>query len=305
MKVLVLLNAVAGPGAKPDRTAEVQAAFIQHGVDATLSIVSGPDIAQAARTARDARHAQTGAAYDALVVAGGDGSISAAAGQLAGNDFPLGILPFGTLNHFARDLGLPLELDAAVAVIAAQKIRRVDVAQLNGRVFVNNSSVGLYPFMVASRNAGQRRFGLSKLAATLPALARTLLGASWHNLDIAMAGQKRRVRTPCVFVGNNAYATDIATFGQRAKLDSGQLCVFVVCGQTRLGLLLLPFKIALHLANRDRDVESFSVADLEILSRRPYLRVSLDGEIATVPTPLRYSSRPRALCVLAPLPAAS
>ena len=300
MKVLVLLNKVAGAGGKSDQHAEVLAAFGHYGVDATVSLVSGPDIAPAARAARDARLSQAGAGYDALVVAGGDGSISAAAGQLAGTDLPLGILPFGTLNHFARDLGLPLELDAAAAAIAARKIRRVDVAQVNGRVFVNNSSIGLYPFMVASRNAEQRRLGLSKLAATLPALARTLLGASWHNLDIVMAGEKRRARTPCVFVGNNSYATDMTAFGQRAKLDSGRLCVFVVRGQTRLGLLLLPFKIALHLADRDRDVESFSVANLEIFSRRPYVQVALDGEIATLPTPLRYQSWQRALRVLAP-----
>ena len=305
MNVLVLLNCSAGSGtdAKAERGAQVQQAFARHGVDATINIVAGPQIAQAARKFRAMHPPGAGAGHDALVVAGGDGSISAAAAELAGSDLPLGILAFGTLNHFAKDLGLPLDLDAAVQVIAAQQTRRIDVGRLNDRVFVNNSSVGLYPFMVASRNDGQRRFGLSKLAATLPALARTLLGASWHRLDIVLAGERQRVRTPCVFVGNNRYATDIATFGTRDRLDSGQLCVFVVRGQTRLGLLLLPFRIALHLADRSRDVETFSAAGVEIFSRRKHLHVSLDGEIAAMQTPLRYACQPGALCVLAPPPA--
>ena len=86
-----------------------------------------------------------------LIVGGGDGTISAAAGALAGTGTALGILPLGTLNHFARDLGIPLDLDEAALTIARGKERRVDVAEMNGRTFINNSAVGLYPLMVIDR----------------------------------------------------------------------------------------------------------------------------------------------------------
>ncbi len=300
MKVLVLLNAAAGTADKADDPeAMVREAFAGHGVEATLRALPGPEIAAAARAFVTSRSA------DAVVAAGGDGTISAVAGALAGSDVPLGIVAMGTLNHFARDLGLPLEVKQAAAVIAAGRTRQVDVAELNGRVFVNNSSVGLYPFMVARRTE-QQRHGLGKALATLPATLQTLLGASWHRLGIAAAGERKAVRTPCIFVGNNAYETGLADFGSRKSLERGELDVQVIKQQTRLGLLLLPFKIALGLADPARDVQAFRCAELELTSRSPRLRVSLDGEIATLSSPLRYRSRPGALRVLAePRPAAA
>ena len=105
---------------------------------------------------------------EALAVAGGDGTISVAVGVLAGTGIPLGLLPMGTLNHFAKDLGLPLEVDAAAGIIAAGRTRTVDVAELNGRVFVNNSSVSLYPFMVERRDAHQHRNRVGKCLQLYP-----------------------------------------------------------------------------------------------------------------------------------------
>ena len=306
MKVLVLLNSGAGAGAAKgaSRAAEIHEAFALHGIEAKISITAGNEISSAAREALDMRQSGAGKAYDALVVAGGDGSISAAAAVLAGSDFPLAILPLGTLNHFARDLGLPLDLAGAVEAIAAQNIRKVDVGELNGRVFVNNSSIGLYPFMVASRNAGQAKFGLSKMLATIPALAQTLTRAAWRQLDISFSGQRQRLRTPCIFVGNNTYETGVDRFGMRNRLDGGILSVFIVRQQTRLGLMLLPFKIALNLANRTRDIDTFNASEFEIFSRRAKVRVAMDGELATFRSPLRYRIRPGALCVVGPLPVA-
>lgn len=301
MKILVLVNSAAGSVAgSEDIVARVQAAFVQHGADATVRALTGPAIADAAREFVATWSSKAGE-ESALAVAGGDGTISAAAGVLAGTEVPLGILPLGTLNHFAKDLGLPLELEAAAGVIAAGHTRQIDVAEVNGRVFVNNSSIGLYPFMVARRNAFQRLRGVGKLLATIPALLQTLRGASWHRLEIAAAGHRMRVRTPCIFVGNNPYQVDLTAFGSRARLDTGELDIRVIRQQSRLGVLLLPFKIALGWVHPERDVQTFHDADLEIASRRHRrrpLRVSLDGEIMRMETPLRYHSRPAALRVL-------
>src|SRR5687767_9480857 len=139
MNVIVLTNPAAG--AKADAIHELERALADAGVSAEIKQVPGDQIANAARDAMKQN-------VDALVAAGGDGTWSALAGALAGSDMPLGILPTGTLNHFAKDLGLPLDLAAAARVIAERNIRRVDVADLNGRVFINNSSIGIYPHIV-------------------------------------------------------------------------------------------------------------------------------------------------------------
>lgn len=293
--MVVLLNASAGTADKAqDPEAILRDAFAGCGVEARIEALRGPEIAQAARAFVKSPSA------DALVVAGGDGTISAVAGAVAGSDVSLGIVAMGTLNHFARDLGLPLEPGPAAAVIAAGRTRKVDVAELNGRVFVNNSSVGLYPFMVARRDEHRRAHGVGKLLATVPALFETLRGAAWHRLGIAAAGERKAVRTPCLFVGNNAYETGLAGFGHRKSLDRGELDVHVIEQQTRLGLLLLPFKIAFNRVDPARDVQVFQCAELEITSHAARARVSLDGEIDTLDLPLRYRSRPGALTVFAP-----
>lgn len=296
MKILVLLNAAAGSAGQSspaDLSARIQEGFAKHGVEATIKAVRGPELAATAKAAR------RDSGLDAVVAAGGDGTISAAAAALSGGDLPLGILPLGTLNHFAKDLGLPLDLESAIAVIAEGNVRRVDLGEVNGRIFVNNSSVGLYPFMVARRNVEQQRSGLSKATATLSAALRALLQAPWRTLGIAAAGSRKRVRTPCVFIGNNPYHVGLTAFGTRQSLDSGELCVHVVRRQTRVGILLLPLKVALGLADPVRDVETFSAVDVEITSRKRHMRVSLDGEITALQTPLRYRSLPGALGVLA------
>jgi diacylglycerol kinase family enzyme len=293
------MNSAAGSVKGADDSARsVADAFARQGMKATIRQLPGPLIAAAAREFVDLHSSRQERPDEALAVAGGDGTISAVAGVVAGTGIPLGILPLGTLNHFAKDLGLPLEVDAAVGIIASGRSRTVDVAELNGRVFVNNSSVGIYPFMVERRNAHQQRHGIGKVLATLPALLDTLRGASWHRLYISAAGKRQRIRTPCVFVGNNSYEVDLKALGTRTRLDGGELDVHVVRQQSRLGVLLLPIKIALGIVDPRRDVQTFRSAELEIVSRhRGSLRVSLDGEVVRMETPLRYRSRPDALRV--------
>src|SRR6266496_2220844 len=104
-----------------------------------------------------------------LVVGGGDGTIAAAASALVGTKTALCILPLGTLNHFARDLGIPPDADDAAKLIARRTERRVDVAQMNGRTFINNSAIGLYPLMLVDRDLQRKRLGRSKRLAMIVA----------------------------------------------------------------------------------------------------------------------------------------
>src|SRR5438105_40244 len=140
-----------------------------------------------------------------LIIGGGDGTIAAAASALAGTGTALGILPLGTLNHFARDLGIPTELDGAAKVIVGGTGRRVDVAQMNDSIFINNSAIGLYPLIVVARDLQRRRLGRSKRLAMLVASLRTLARFNHQRLTLTVNDEKARVDTPLLFVGNNNY----------------------------------------------------------------------------------------------------
>src|SRR5688572_12855412 len=149
MNLIVLLNAKAGSvtsTALREEAERVRQAFLGHGVDVHVRPVAGFQLA------KEAKHAAT-AGVDAVVAAGGDGTISSIAGVLAGGKVPLGVLPLGTLNHFAKDLGIPLDLSAAAKVILEGHVREVDVAEVNGHVFINNSSIGIYPQVVRDRDS--------------------------------------------------------------------------------------------------------------------------------------------------------
>ena len=303
MRVFVLLNHTAKSDEhvpEDQGRRNVEDAFARRGISAIIKSVKGSEIAKEVQSYLTNQSADPSKKYDVLVVGGGDGTIGAAAGELVGKSEPFGILPLGTLNHFAKDLGIPVELDLAVDVILRGKSRRVDAGELNGQIFVNNSSVGLYPFMVANRIAEQRRWGIGKLAASIPAVVRTLWKGTWRRFTIRFANRELTLRSPCVFVGNNSYDLSLGRFGSRHSLDQGELCVFVVKKQTRLALLLLPFRVALNLTDRTRDIDVFKMDAVEITSRSGLLQVSLDGEVRTIETPLRYAIKKGALCVLVP-----
>ncbi|MEA2933393.1 MAG: hypothetical protein QOD74_39, partial [Variibacter sp.] len=165
MRVAVLLNAGAGAlrNGKTEQSLELlKTALRDRGVSANFESCAGEELRSAAERALQA--ARTGK-IDAVVVGGGDGSIRTVASVFAGTDVPLGVLPLGTLNHFAKDLGIPTDPQAAAEVIAAGKTRNVDTAQVNGLTFVNNSSIGIYPYLVIDRERRQARHGYSKWVA--------------------------------------------------------------------------------------------------------------------------------------------
>jgi YegS/Rv2252/BmrU family lipid kinase len=235
-----------------------------------------------------------------VVVGGGDGTVSAAASALIGTETKLGILPLGTLNHFARDLGLPLKLDEAAAVIAAGKERLVDVGEMNGRIFINNSAVGLYPLMVIDRDLQRQRLGRSKRLAMIVAAMRTLARFNHQRLTLTVNDEKERVDTPLLFVGNNEYRIDLGAPGQRESMDDGTLSVFVMRKKTRRGFLAATARALLGRTREDDMVRISGVSRLRVGSRRSHLTVSLDGEVVTASPPLDYRVRRHALRVIAP-----
>ena len=235
-----------------------------------------------------------------LIVGGGDGTVGAAACALAGTETQLGILPLGTLNHFARDLGIPADLEEAAKLIAGGKERRVDVAEMNGHIFINNSAIGLYPLMVVDRDQQRKQLGRSKRLAMAVASLRTLARFKHHRLTLTVNDHKAQIDTPLLFVGNNDYRIELPAAGERKSLEDGELCVMVMRKKTRLGFIGAGVRALFNRSRPDDMVRLEKVERLRVSSRRPQLAVSLDGEVVRVPPPLDYKIRKKALRVVAP-----
>ena len=295
-RTAVLINRQGGTAAGDPQIADKVAAALQAaGIDADLELIGGGQSEVRCRAL-----AERG---DPLViVGGGDGTISAAAAALAGTETRLGILPLGTLNHFARDLGLPLDVDEAAAVIASGTERQVDVGEMNGRIFINNSAIGLYPLMIVDRDAQRRRLGRSKGLAMIVASLRTLARFNHRRLTLTINDERRaRIDTPLLFVGNNDYRLDLGAPGQRESLDDGELCVLVMRKKTRRGLIAASIRALFGRSRPDDMVRIDGVERLRVGSHRSHLAVSLDGEVVREAPPLDYRIRKRALRVIAPV----
>jgi len=274
-----------------DRVAEL---FREHGTRAETVVVGhGSDLVPIAR-----RYAESGCRI--IVAAGGDGTVSAVASALVGTQAALGILPLGTLNHFAKDIGIPLDLDAAVESIISGKERLVDVGEVNGRIFVNNSSIGLYPAIVQERSEHQRR-GASKWFAFARALYTVMRRMPHFHASVHADGKyDSSDRTPFIFVGNNPYETTGLDIGERRRLDTGKLWVCRAPGAERLALIGMAIR-ALFGRTTPGELKLIDAEELWVQTRRNRrLKVANDGEVLTMTSPLHYRIRPKALRVIVP-----
>jgi diacylglycerol kinase family enzyme len=294
MRAEVLINVAAGLRAREmdEECRRIRDGLAARGTEAVIRKVEGPGLTGAARAA-----AAGGA--DVVVMAGGDGTASAGAAALAGGECPMGIIPLGTLNHFARDLGIPEDLDDAVAVAASGTVRRVDVGEANGRVFVNNASMGLYPIAVAEREARQEE-GARKWPAMAKAAAAAFRRFPVLRVTLHVAAAAVPVTTPLVFIGNNRYDMKLLSLGKRETLDAGELWLYVARHRGRLGFLGLTLRAILGRLDQARDFVGYAAQELAIEDRRRVIPVAFDGELCEVESPLRCRVRPRALPVRVP-----
>lgn len=309
-RVVVLLNQSAGrlrggawlgAGDSPQLACEnirqfLVAPLAAAGVEVDLRVGDGNELVRLARRAM-AEHRQQ-PCLRAVVAGGGDGTLNAVASILAGSNVPMGVLPLGTFNHFARDLGIPDRLEAAVRVILAGRSRRVDVGEVNGRIFLNNSSLGLYPQLVHRREEEQHR-GLSKGHALLRALLYVFRRSPLLHVRLKVDGREFRCKSPVVFVGNNRYEREGMRIGRRPLLDEGRLSLHVVRDGGRAGILRLGWEALLGRLDHNGRLETLTAREIWVESRRPRLRVSWDGEVGLLKTPLLYRIHPLALRVLA------
>jgi diacylglycerol kinase family enzyme len=233
--------------------------------------------------------------HDTLVVGGGDGSVSYAAQRLAGTDKVLGVVPLGTLNLLARDIGMPASLDASLPALTAAAPCAVDLGLLNGRPFHTLSGVGFFSQMARAREETRDIPGkpLRTAAAALRALSRT----GRFTLDIVVDGRPRQIDSCAVLVTVNCFVADA---WRRECLDAGTLEVHIaedlgVFARLKAGAALLAGDW-----RTNPGIHSFRAQRVSIATWRQRTWVSTDGELMRERVPLRYAVKPRALRLLVP-----
>jgi diacylglycerol kinase family enzyme len=273
--------------------------FAEAGVQAEVRLVEGPQLSAAA-----ARAASEG--VDAVVAAGGDGTVNAVAAGVIGTAAAFGVLPLGTLNHFAKDSHVPMAIADAIATIARGETRRVDVGEVNGRIFLNNSSIGLYPHVVRERDAIRERLGAGKWTAMFLAVVKLmrrfpLMRVRVHTDNACVCP----TLTPFVFVGNNEYQMNALHMGARSRLDGGVLSLYMAHVKSRWGMIRLALAALLNRLKQTAPFTTHNTGELRVETRKRRVRVSVDGEVIHLRPPLLYRTLPAALRVLAPTPEAA
>jgi diacylglycerol kinase family enzyme len=290
----VILNRRSGTLDKHALAGRIQSFLAERGLMSRVHVTaSGTDVPLLAR------QAASGDA-DIIVAGGGDGTIATVAEHIAGTDKVLGVLPLGTFNYFARNLGIPLEHDGALEVLARGASVSVDVGEVNGNLFLNNSNIGLYPAVLEQRESAYRRFGRSQWSAYLSVLRVLVQPPGLLNLTISADGHLLARRTPLLFIGTNAFQMDSFGIVGRDCLDSRQLTLYVTRPLGALGLLRLAVRALVRGLRGAREFEAMCAGEILVGMRRQRVRVAMDGEVRVIETPLRYRLRRGALRVVVP-----
>lgn len=234
-----------------------------------------------------------------FIAAGGDGTITNVVQPLVNSDSTLGVIPVGTYNHFARDLEIPLDWREALDVVLNGTTRQVDAGRVNDRFFVNNLSLGLYPELVARREARGRNYPRWK--ARILAAFQTLQKFPHVTINIESEHRQEIVRTQVLMVSNNSYdLSGIGIEAARETLEGGRLSIYWLSHVSRLKLAKF---VARYLAGNVRETpgfRSFRTASMKMGSARRSLRVGIDGEVFTLKPPLVITTVPKSLLVKVP-----
>lgn len=285
-RIPAIVNIASGTAEAATAALEQAGAFDVHAVE--------PDAIE--RTVREV----LSAGATRILVAGGDGTIASAATVLLETPAELAILPGGTLNHFARDLGISTDPLEALTMATSGEPRDVDLATANGHVFLNTSSVGAYVRFVRVRERLERSFGY-RLASALAAI-RILFQLRLLAVEVEVDGARRIYRTPLVFIGVGERELQLPSLGSRVTDGRRGLHVLIVRGRSSARLLaiaLASVATGVKAVARTPQLDSFIVDRVSITMRRRQ-QVAIDGELVVLDSPVEYELRRDALQVVAP-----
>lgn len=285
--IAVIVNTGGGTAAALGDKLEATVREAFAGQEIELRLVEGKDVAEAVKSA---------AGRAVVAIGGGDGTQGTAAAAFANSDTAQIVLPLGTRNHLAKQLGMPADLADAAKIAGSGKAQQIDLANGGGRVFVNNASIGLYTRLVRERD---KRWG-PKWLGTIPATWIVLRTLRAKSLRLRIDGKAERVVTPLLFIGNNRYSLDAGSVGQRTSLSDGVLSLFVVARQSPLALIGFAFRALRGRADPERDFCALAEAKEVVIEGSGRIDVAFDGEAERMALPLTFAIMPGALKVLVP-----
>src|SRR3569833_2126801 len=238
---------------------------------------------------------------DVVVAGGGDGTVLAVAEKLAGTQKDLALLPLGTMNALARDLGLPLDLEGAIDSLARSVPRAIDLAEVNGRPFLHNVIIGLVPSIAVGRELIRGKGFVEKLG-----FVRFMLRRFSRARRIALAlrpegGDLRIERLQTLVVANNSYEQRFGTIMSRRRLDRGSLTVYLIRSLRLADAVRLTAEMLWGTWQEDDVIEFERVQRLDVDGKKRRVLATMDGEVLHLDLPLRFGVRPKSLQVLAPL----
>jgi len=301
-KLIFIVNAASGRIAPEQKRAAIESALAEAGREAELRFVRPADLArasdEAARTALQRR--------SAVVAVGGDGTLNAVARAAHAQACPMGLVPQGTFNYFARTHGLPEDAVEATRALLQGAPVAVQVGIVNQQLFLVNASLGLYPDMLKNREAYTTRFGRHRLVV-LFASAMTLLRTHRPlRLRIDCEGAVREITTPTLFVGNNRLQLERVGLSESDQLDNGRIAAVMLRPITTLQMLGLMLRGALGSLGQADTIERFEFTQMQVRPRllpgRRSIRVAMDGEIKRMHVPLDIACSPRPLFLIKPQP---
>jgi diacylglycerol kinase family enzyme len=295
--MVVILNRGAGHDQSGTRV-QIEELFQSHGITARLLVAShGGEVP---RLAKEAVRSDA----EVIVAAGGDGTIDGVAAALAGTGKILGVLPLGTFNLFAKRFDIPSDLAVAVQTIVSGRIAEINVGEVNGRVFLSRSSVGLYPVALRHREKMYRRFGRGRFIALLSGAVALFRWSNIMTVRLTNEAGEHICRSRFVFVCNNPEELDYFNLRGRECIEANKLALYLPKTLRSVGILRLGFRMLIRQARENRDFEAFCGRELLLEIESSRVPVSVDGEVEMMRAPLHYRLRLGALKVHVPAPKA-
>lgn len=236
----------------------------------------------------------------AIVGAGGDGTVNAAANAARNAGVPLGLLPTGTFNYLARELGIPLEPAAAAEVLMRGEMRAVAMGELNGRLFFNNAGFGLYTEAIRRREAAKSRWGRYRIVGIATMIISVLAGRAPFAVKVVVGNLSTTVHTSTVLVFSNSLQIEALGLKVQEQVRAGALAVALLRPTRLRDRLRLLLRSALKQLDEDGRVQSFGATEFEVHSARRFIDVIIDGEETPLPQPLRFRAVPDAVRLIAP-----
>ena len=258
-----------------------------------LSIVDGSDVEEEVQRLISLD-------VDLLVIGGGDGTVSTAARHAADLDISLLVLALGTKNNFARDAGIPKDPEIAIHLLDQMRSDTIDVGEVNGHIFINNATIGLYPNIVREREEKTDRHGWSKWRAKIAGLLLVLKRLPMMRMTVESKEFRIKLFTPFLFVGNNEYENIATSDVNRPSLKKGVLWLCMAHSPRFPALLKMAWQLNFSSIKETDNLDTRLLTDVQVTPRKHSVTIAVDGENITLNTPLHFKIRKKALRVILP-----